>query len=666
MYNIAEAVLLFCFVLSGYAIWVSYMGGRWQKEQMIASAERSAITLFVLSSLLIGILLYAFISRDFSVEYVASYSSSTLPMFYTISALWAGQAGSLLLWAWLLTLFTAIIVWQNRNKNRELLPYVLGTMFVSMFFFFGLMVYATSPFKLLPHPPVDGSGLNPMLQNPGMVMHPPTLYLGYVGFAVPFAFAMAALFANRLDSQWIRSTRRWTLTAWLFLAIGNLLGAKWAYVELGWGGYWAWDPVENASFMPLLTGTAFLHSVMIQEKRGMLKIWNLVLIVLTFALTIFGTFITRSGIISSVHSFGLSNLGPLFLAFLGLILAGSFYLLWLRAPQLKSENRLDAVVSRESSFLFNNLILVGMAFAVFWGTIFPIISEAVRGVKITVGPPFFNQVNVPIGLALLALTGICPLIAWRKASPRNLRRSFTIPFAFGLLTAIVLFSFGMRSVYPIMSFALTAFVLATIILEFYRGAVTRARISGRNVLYALWDLTMRNKRRYGGYIVHLGIIMIFVGITGSSAFQKEVSASMAPGSELKIAGYTLTYEKLVDQSDDHAQVVAAEIKVEKNGKEIDTLYPAKQKFRNHDAVSEVAIRQTPKEDLYLILSGWDSEQQASIKALVIPLVAWIWVGGIVLVIGTLIALGPDRFKRQAAAVQAKTSHRKRLEVEHVA
>ncbi|MFQ5630774.1 MAG: heme lyase CcmF/NrfE family subunit, partial [bacterium] len=359
MYSLADAVLVLCFVLAGYMAWTAFLGGRWQRGQMTISAERSAIALFVLSSLLMAILLYAFIARDFSVEYVASYSSRTLPTFYTISALWAGQAGSLLFWAWLLCMFTAIIIWQNRHKNRELIPYVIGTMSVSILLFFGLMIYATSPFKLLPNPPVDGNGLNPMLQNVGMVMHPPTLYLGYVGFAVPFAFAIAALLSNRLDSQWIRTTRRWTLTAWLFLTLGNLFGAKWAYVELGWGGYWAWDPVENASFLPWLTGTAFLHSVMIQEKRGMLKIWNLVLIVITFALTIFGTFITRSGIISSVHSFGVSNLGPIFLLFLGIILTASFYLLWLRSSQLKSENKLDAVLSREASFLFNNLSLVG-------------------------------------------------------------------------------------------------------------------------------------------------------------------------------------------------------------------------------------------------------------------------------------------------------------------
>ncbi|MFQ5798626.1 MAG: heme lyase CcmF/NrfE family subunit [Bacteroidota bacterium] len=664
MYNVSSGILVFCFILAGYGAWTAFMGGRWRRADMTASAERSAVALFVLSSILMAALIYAFVSRDFSLKYVASYSNRTLPMFYTVSALWAGQAGSLLLWGWLLSLFSAVVVWQNRRKNREVMPYVLGILLATAFFFLGLMVYTTSPFEFLPRPVADGSGLNPMLQNPGMVIHPPTLYLGYVGFSVPFAFAIAALLANRLDTQWIRTTRRWTLFSWLLLGLGNLFGAQWAYEELGWGGYWAWDPVENASLMPWLTGTAFLHSVMIQEKRGMLKVWNLALIILTFALTIFGTFITRSGIISSVHSFGVSTLGPLFLIFLGVILLVSIYLLWLRRRNLKSENRLDSILSRESSFLLNNLLFVGMAFAIFWGTIFPIISEAVRGVEITVGPPFFNQVNVPIALLLLALTGICPLIAWRKASTHNLLRSFTIPFSFAGGSAIILFILGIRSIYPLMSFALSLFVLVTIVLEFYRGTAARARISKQNVLRSFWDLTMRNKRRYGGYVVHLGVIMIFVGITGSSAFQREKTASLVPGESMKIADYVLRYQGLEDQSTAEAQIVAAKMEVQEAGKNIATLFPAKQKHRNHEEVSEVAIRQTMKEDLYLILSGWDMQQRAAIKVMIIPLVNWIWTGGVVMIIGTLIALGPDRMKRSKEIVHFKTARVRELEVKH--
>jgi len=666
MNSIASGLLFFAFVLSGYASWSAFMGGRWRQGRLTLSAERGAVALFVIASIIMAALISALVTRDFSLTYVAQYSSSTLPMIYTVSALWAGQAGSLLLWAWLLTLFGAVVVWQNRHKNRELMPYVLGVVLFTTFFFFGLMVYASNPFELLPRPVPEGNGLNPMLQNVGMIIHPVALYLGYVGFVVPFAFAIASLIVKKLDAQWIRSIRRWTLFSWLFLTLGNLLGAKWAYVELGWGGYWAWDPVENASLMPWLTATAFLHSVMIQEKRGMLKVWNLVLIILTFALTIFGTFITRSGIISSVHSFGLSNIGPVFMAFLLLILCFSFGLMWKRLPYLKSDNKLDAIVSKESTFLFNNLFLVGMTFAVFLGTMFPIISEAIRGVKITVGPPFFNQVNVPIALGLLALIGICPLIAWRKASQRNLRRSFAVPLALTIVAGSVFFFFGVRSLYPLLSLTLSVFVMMTIVMEFLRGTRARARITGENYVRAFWDLTMRNKRRYGGYVVHIGVVMVFVGITGSSAFKMEQSAGLKPGDTLKIGEYSLRYKGLTNHSDNHVQSVAAEMDVSLNGRSLTTLYPERRKYNDRDVVSEVAIRQTLKEDLYVILAGFDMEDRAQIRVMVFPLVGWIWLGCIVMVIGTLIAMGPDRLKKKTDKLPAPKVARVRKEVEHVA
>jgi cytochrome c-type biogenesis protein CcmF len=664
MINLMNNLIMFSFILSGYMAWTAFMAGRWRRRDMLASAERGAVALLVIVSLLMSYLIYAFIVRDFSLQYVASYSDRQLPLFYTIAALWAGQSGSLLLWTWLLTLFTALVVWQNRTKNRDLLPYVLGFLFVVTFFFCGIMLYATNPFELAPVLVTDGNGLNPMLQNPGMVMHPPTLFLGYVGFTVPYAFAMAALIRKKIDAQWIRSTRRWTLTAWLFLTLGNLFGAKWAYVELGWGGYWGWDPVENASLMPWLTATAYLHSVMIQERRGMLKIWNVVLIVLTFTLTIFGTFITRSGLIASVHSFGVSNLGPLFLLFLGIILVFSVGLLIKRRQLLRSEYQLDAILSRESSFLFNNLILLGIAFAVFWGTIFPILSETVRGVKITVGPPFYNQVNVPLGLALLALTGICPLIAWRKASRRNLQRNFLIPVGLAGLAAVLLMVAGIRSWSPVMSFSLSLFVFTTIAMEFHRGTRARVRIGGKNYLAALWDLTRRNKRRYGGYIVHVGVILVFIGITGSSAFQQEKEAVLRPGETLSIADYTLRYHGLEDQSTDRAQAVAARIAVEQSGTLLPPMYPSKQLFRNSEPVSEVAIRQTLKEDLYVILSGWDQDGRAVLKVLVNPLTAWIWIGGMVMILGTLIALGPER-ARIIRRERVRVRRPRRKEVEYV-
>lgn len=660
MHQLANNLMVFAFLLAGWGAVIAFQSGIRGNTRWLKSAERIVLSLFFLASLIVGILVYAFITHDFSIRYVAAYSNRTLPLFYTISALWAGQSGSLLFWSWLLSLFSTIVVLQNRDKNRDLLPYVIGILTTISFFFFGLLVFTSNPFELLPTPVTDGNGLNPMLQNPGMVMHPPTLFLGYVGFSVPFAFAIAALIKKRIDPQWIITTRRWTIFSWLFLTLGNLLGAKWAYVELGWGGYWAWDPVENAALMPWLTATAFLHSVMIQERKGMLKVWNIILIILTFVLTIFGTFITRSGIISSVHSFGISNLGPLFLGFLGMTILLSIGLLIHRLPLLKSEYELDSFVSRESSFVFNNLIFLSLAFAVFWGTIFPFISEAVRGVKITVGAPFFNQINTPIGLILLALTGICPLIGWRKASKYHLKRNFIIPVNLSLLFAILLLLVGVRSIYPLMSFTLSFFVLTTIFMEFYRGTKVRARILHSGYGKALWNMVMRNKRRYGGYIVHLGVLMVFVGITGS-AFQQEKEAVLAPGDSLQIAGYQLQYQGLADRSDENVQEVAAVLTVQKGGRPLPTLYPSRQLFANQEPVSEVAIRQTMKEDLYVIFSGWDEQSRASIKVLINPLVAWIWFGGIVMTVGTLIALGPGRNKLKIvprAKSRVSVAHRK--------
>jgi len=404
MVEIGSFAIVLALIVSAYSGLSIVFGLRTRRGEMIASSENGIKAIFFCLTLASLAMIYALVTRDFQVAYIAQYTNRSLPLIYTLTAFYAGQEGSLLFWAWLLSLFAAIVVWQNRGKNRDILPYVNLVLICIIFFFLFLMVFVTNPFKRLPTVPPDGQGLNPLLQNPGMIFHPITLFFGYVGFAVPYAFAMAALITGKLGDIWIRTTRRWTLFSWFFLTIGNLLGDQWAYVELGWGGYWAWDPVENASFMPWLVATAYLHSVMIQEKRGMLKVWNIVLITLTFLLTIFGTFITRSGIISSVHTFGQSSLGWLFLAFLGIGVVVSFNLLINRLPQLRSRNELDSYLSRESSFLYNNLIFVGITFATLWGTLFPIISEAVRGVKITVGPPFFNKVNTPIGLALLALT----------------------------------------------------------------------------------------------------------------------------------------------------------------------------------------------------------------------------------------------------------------------
>jgi cytochrome c-type biogenesis protein CcmF len=641
MIEIGSFSLTFALIISAYSIASIVFGLRARREEVLASAENGIKAVFLCLTIATAVMIYALVTRDFQVEYVARYTNRSLPLFYTVAAFYAGQSGSLLFWAWLLSLFGFIVIWQNRERNRDVLPHVNLILSCITFFFIFLMLFVTNPFTRLPTVPPDGQGLNPLLQNPGMIFHPPTLFLGYVGFAVPYAFAMAALIKGRLGSTWIRTTRRWTLFSWFFLTIGNLLGAQWAYVELGWGGYWAWDPVENASFMPWLVATAYLHSVMIQEKRGMLKIWNIVLITLTFLLTIFGTFITRSGIISSVHTFGQSSLGWVFLAFMGLIIIVSFNLLITRLPQLRSRNELDSFLSRESSFLYNNLILIGIAFATLWGTIFPVISEAVRGVKITVGPPFFNKVNTPFGLALLALVGLCPLFAWRKTTFKNLRGNLLLPFVLSAVGGLVFYLLGIRHAYALISFTLSLFVMITIYLEFSQGASVRKKTTGEGLMRALWTIMNRNKRRYGGYIVHVGIVMIFVGVTGS-AFKVEKQATVKKGESFNIKNYTLRYDSLAQYPTANKEVIAASVSMFNAGSRVAVLFPEKNFHRGQDQpASEVAIRSTLKEDVYLILAGHQGDT-ATFKVLVTPLVIWLWIGGVVMTLGTIFAMLPDR------------------------
>ncbi|MEE9165609.1 MAG: heme lyase CcmF/NrfE family subunit, partial [Nitrospinota bacterium] len=643
MTTIGQFSLLIAFALSLYIIIAYWIAAKSENERLRASCENSVYALTGLLILSSAALLYAFISRDFSIEYVVHYSNRDLSLFYTISAFWAGQKGSLLLWTIVLSIFSTIVSIQNRHKNRELIPYVMIILHAVLAFFIFLMDFSTNPFEKSFETPADGHGLNPMLQNPAMMFHPPTLYLGYVGFTVPFAFAMAALITGRLSDIWIRTTRKWTLLSWFFLSMGNLLGAQWAYVELGWGGYWAWDPVENASFMPWLVGTAYLHSVMIQEKKDMLKVWNMALILLTFSLTIFGTFITRSGLIQSVHAFGETTLGYYFLAFLFVTIAFSTYWIIKRLPLLKSKNELDSFVSRESSFLFNNLFLVGIAFATIWGTLFPIISEAVRGVKITVGPPFYNQVNVPIGLALMFLMGVCPLISWRKATLVNLQKNFLLPFSIAAVTGVVLYpSIGKGHFMAWLTFTLSIFVLLTIIVEFYRGTVARSQTTGETPFTSFFTLIARNKRRYGGYIIHIGIVLMFIGIAGSSSYVTEVQQTVKKGESIIIKDYKLTYQGLHEVRPNPGQIsVVANLTVQKNGKLIWEAEPQRDFYpkTGQQSSSEVDIRSTLKEDLYVILAAYDEENNAAtFKVLINPLTKWLWIGGVILGFGTLICM----------------------------
>jgi len=637
-------------LVSAYGLVAALLGAGLRRADLQHSARNAVYAVFLLLSVASGILLYQALTRDFGNAYVASYSSRDLGLWYTVSVWWAGQAGSLLFWAWLLAGFGAVVVWRQAGY-RELMPYIIATVMGVSVFFTLLLAVVSSPFARLAFAPPDGQGLNPLLQNPGMFFHPPTQYLGYVGFTIPFAFAIAAMATKRLDDEWIRATRRWTLASWFFLTLGVLFGMQWAYVELGWGGYWAWDPVENASLLPWLTGTAFLHSVMIQEKRDMLKVWNLVLIVLTFGLVIFGTFLTRSGVLSSVHSFALSSMGPLFFAFIAVILIVSFTLLALRLPWLKSAGDLDSLVSRESSFLFNNLILVGAAFSVFLGTIFPMISEAVRGVKISVGAPFFNQVNVPIGLALLLVMGLCPLLAWRKASLANLSRNFLFPGALGLLTAVGLIVAGLRQPVAVTAFALSAFVTATILLDFHRGAMVR-RGHGEPYPLALGRLVLRNRRRYGGYVVHLGVILLFAGMAGS-AFSSQQEAVLRPGQTVTINQYTLRYEGISQYPTQSAMVTAATLTVFNGREPIAVMNPQRNIHRGHEEqpMTEVAIRSTMMEDLYVILAGIGDDGTANFKVIVNPLMMWMWIGGVLMSLGTVVAFWPER--REALRARAR-------------
>ncbi len=648
--DVGAASLLLALLLAVYAAAASFIGARRWQEKVIASAKSTVFVVFGVLTLAVAIMEYFLLTGQYQVEYVANYASSTQAFIYNLSALWGGQEGSLLFWGWVLSMFGTMVLVQNRKKHQELIPYVITGMMATEAFFLVLMTVVTSPFKLLDFVPADGQGLNPLLQNIGMFFHPVTQYLGYVGFTVPFAFAMAALLTGRLNDVWIRTTRRWTLFAWLMLSLGILFGGQWAYVELGWGGSWGWDPVENASLMPWLTATAYLHSVMIQEKRGMLKVWNLVLVMLTFLLSILGTFITRSGIIQSVHAFGVSSMGPYFLVFIGAILIAFLWLLMSRLDDLKEDNELDSLMSRESSFLLNNLILVGAAFATLWGTIFPMISEAVTGKKITVGPPFYEAVNSPIFLALVILIGICPLIGWRRATKENVLRNFLKPFGFAVAVDVVLFAIGIRDAGGLVSFGVAAFVLATIALEFYRGARARMHQYRENVVWSFFNLIERNRRRYGGYIVHIGVMLVVIGIAGSTFYKTDVQTNVKKGESVSLRNYTVRFDGLKEVQRSNHDAVIANLTITEDGQPAGMLFPEKQFYPNQDQPStEMAVRSTLKEDLYLILAGYDNDGSASLKVIINPLIMWLWIGWIVLVGGTLITLWPDPREERAVA-----------------
>jgi len=619
------------------------LAARSGQERYLDFSRYAIFSQFVLVTLAAAALIYGLVATDFSIKYVAFNTTRATPFYYRVTGLWGALEGSLLLWEWILIIFSGVTAWIYRGRHRETLPWVIMIFSIVSAFFLVVLAFLSNPFESVSPVPPDGRGLNPLLEDANMMTHPPLLYTGFVGLTVPYAFAMAALITGKLDEAWIVSTRRWTIIAWFFLTAGNLVGAWWSYHVLGWGGYWAWDPVENAAFMPWLPATAFLHSIQVQERRRMLKVWNLSLIIIAFSLTIFGTFLTRSGIISSIHAFSSGPVGGFFLAFLAIILLGSFGLLAYRADLLKEQPELDSMVSRESAFLLNNIVLVSALFTIFLGTIFPLISEAVAGVQVSVGAPYFNSVTVPLFLLLVFLMGVGPMIAWRRASWDNLRRNFLWPAVGALAFGLALFVLKVKEFLPLLGFTLLAFVVLTIVYDTALALRARKRIAGEGIARGLVTLARRNQRRYGGLIVHLGIVLIILGIAGSMTYSIEKEATLALKQELPIGNYRIQFEGLKgSQQPTHFRVEGA-FRVFHNGNDDGVLTPALKFFPTQQSPIGRAIHQSSlSEDIYLILSGFSEidRNQATLKALVRPLVIWMWIGGFVIAFGTLICIWP--------------------------
>ena len=606
-------------------------------------ARLAIIAQFFLVTLAATALIYGLVTTDFSIKYVAFNTTRATPVYYRITGLWGALEGSLLLWEWVLIIFSGVVAWLYRDRHNDTMPWVIMIFCIVSAFFLGVVGFLSNPFETISPIPLDGRGLNPLLEDANMMTHPPLLYTGFVGLTVPYAFAMAALIVGKLDEAWIVSTRRWTITAWFFLTAGNLVGAWWSYHVLGWGGYWAWDPVENAAFMPWLPATAFLHSIQVQERRRMLKVWNLSLIIVAFSLTIFGTFLTRSGILSSIHAFSSGPVGGFFLGFLAVILLGSFGLVAYRADLLKEQPELDSMVSRESAFLLNNIVLVSALFTIFLGTVFPLISEAVAGVQVSVGAPYFNSVTVPLFLLLVFLMAVGPIIAWRRASWDNLKRNFTWPATAALLVGFGLFAWKIRDFMPLLGFTLLAFVVFSILYDTGLALRARRRIAGEGIVRGLVTLARRNQRRYGGFIVHLGIVLIMMGIAGSMSYSIEKEATMSLNQQLQVGNYRIQFAGLSgSQQPTHFRVEGA-FHVFHNGSDNGTLRPALKFFPTQQSPIGRAVHQSSlTEDIYLILSGFSQvdRNQATLKVLVRPLVIWMWIGGFVIAFGTLICISP--------------------------
>jgi cytochrome c-type biogenesis protein CcmF len=653
--TILEALL----VLATWAGGLALVGARRRSTPMINAARLATTAVALVASVAVLALAYAFVVSDFSLTYVQRYSERAMPLFYKVTAVWGGQEGSLLFWLWLLAVMAAAAVHGNRERLRELVPWAIVVLMIVVDFFCLLLLLSANPFDtFLVGVATEGKGLNPLLQNAYMVTHPPALYIGYVGMTIPFAFAMAALITGRTDEAWIASMRPWAIGSWYALSVGLVLGMLWAYEELGWGGYWAWDPVENAGLIPWLTATAYIHSVMVQERRQMLKIWNMVLAILTFELTIFGTFLTRSGFIQSVHAFAQSSIGYYFLAFMGLVLVVAAALIVWRRDLLRSAGELESVLSREFSFVINNWILISAAVLVIVLTIFPTLSQ-LFGNKITISAPAFNRWMVPIGLGLLFLKGFGPMIGWRKTSASGLRHQFLVPTVVFAVTLVGLYALGVRAVLPLLTFGLCAFVTATFALETVRGVRVRRRASGADPLTALVGLFGRNRRRYGGYLVHVGVVLMFIGF-GGEAYKQEGEFMLVPGQRASIGRYTLRYDGIEDTQDSLKQMSTATLSIYRGEERLGVARPARWMYFKHEGQpqSEVDIRRSVREDLFIVLGAHDPKANtATFKAIVNPLVSWIWIGFMLLSLGTAVALirfAPRPTLARAAAGGART------------
>src|SRR3954454_14373517 len=704
MADLGRGLLFLGFAVAVYGVTAALYGGLSGRREWVTSARRAIYVLAALTTGAFVVLEIAFLRSDFSFSVVQSHSSTTTPTFYKAAAAWSSQEGSLLLWLWLLSMWSSLVVFLTRHRMRDVQPYAIAVLMGFATFFGGLLVFAATPFDTLPVAPQEGAGLNPLMRHPSMMIHPPMLYSGYTLWAMPFAFAVGALVVRRVDAEWIRATRRFALGAWFFLGVGIFLGARWSYAELGWGGYWAWDPVENASLLPWLTGTAFLHSIMVQEKRGMLKTWNASLILATGTLAILGTFLVRSGILDSIHAFTGSSVGVPFVSLIGAMIVLSVGLVVSRRSVLTTEHRLDSLLSREAMFLGNNLVLVGMAFVVFWGTFFPLISEALTGDKQSLGPPWYNKYTVPLALLLVLLTGVGPVIAWRRATPANARRNFRWPVASGLVTLIVLVPFGVAGrLTAWLMFGIAAFAIGTVAQEFVRGVRARRAMTGEAPPAALVSLVRRNRRRYGGYIIHLGMAAMFIGVAASSAFQHAHDVRLQAGQSTRAgAGYVVRYDKPTSRVDvSHGEVerlvFGAHLTVFKNGKQVGTLAPERGyypitgapfaapigKHFMGEATSEIAMKAGLRRDLWTAvqpdlsslkgalaqgdavfrraqgkisdadyatglgqaIAGLVARYQRTAKpptfrVITSPLVGWIWFGGITAIIGGVICLWP--------------------------